>query len=139
MTFEDRKEARKIIDNLQSRVKELEVKLEVSNNLISAYRKSQGFKEFTETVAAIESHAIAQERRVFELEAALRKARSDIWHTACTNQGNINGVDLVIPMDAPCKEWIGNHFVHQGGINESLEMVSEIDTLLRKYVCESVV
>lgn len=64
------------------------------------------------------------------LKVMLGKARSDIWQTARANQGNINGVDMLTPGDEPCKEWIGNHFVHQAGVDESLGVIAEIDALL---------
>lgn len=70
--------------------------------------------------------------RVEELKSALSMARSDIWQTARANQGNINGMDPVFPEDPPCEGRIGNHFVHQRGVDQSLKTISEIDTLLAK-------
>lgn len=70
--------------------------------------------------------------RVGELEATLALARSDIWQTARVNQGNLNGMDPAFPDDAPCKGRIGNHFVHQIGVDQSLRIVSKIDVLLFK-------
>ena len=67
---------------------------------------------------------------VDKLKEVLAKARSDIFQTARTNQMNIDGRELNAPGDAPCQSAIGNHYVHQLGVNESLAVVSLIENVL---------
>ena len=79
-----------------------------------------------------------KDARIVELESIkdkalelLSKCRTDIIETARVNQGNIDGGDPVFPGDSPCKEWIGNHFVHQCGVDESLQLCNKVDGFLR--------
>lgn len=60
----------------------------------------------------------------------LERAKSDIFQTARTNQGNIDGTDPIFPNDEPCLSRIGHHFVHQDGVNQSLKICREIQDML---------
>ena len=75
-----------------------------------------------------EAHAIVKQSKVL-----LRKCWSDIFQTARVNQGNLNGVELLEPNDNACEEWIGKHFVNQGGVDASLRLREEISDFLAEH------
>ena len=66
--------------------------------------------------------------------ATLIAAASDIYQTARTNQGNIDGRDPTFPDDEPILSLIGTHFVHQDGVNESMRVWHSIKNALRATV-----
>lgn len=65
-----------------------------------------------------------------EARDLLRKCVSDMFQTARTNQGNINGVDPVFPDDAPCVERIGKHHVSQDGVDETMRLINKVREFL---------
>ena len=84
---------------------------------------SRGIENMHHTIATLTAERDA-------LRELIRRARSDIFQTARSNQCNLTGKDISFLHDAAQPERIGKTPVHQSGITESLSLVKEIDAAL---------
>jgi hypothetical protein len=68
------------------------------------------------------------EDKIYVLESLLSKAKGDMYQTARTNQCNLTGIDLTFPEDGVSEMSIGKRKVNQHGIDETLNIIEDIQT-----------
>ena len=106
------------------------VALKQLTDLVAAGKCTDSERKLVNAIAQMDEMLTAAEQKHAALVELLRRARSDIFQTARSNQCNLTGKDISFLHDAAQPERIGKTPVHQSDITESLSLVKEIDAAL---------